>query len=73
MLKSATAVMAAAFLAAVITVLSVPTAKVDARPSLKPATAAPACSERAWPYNNCVGTSFGPAHIRLVTTDRLDQ
>jgi hypothetical protein len=71
MLKSTTAVMAAAFLAAVVTLLSLPGAKVDAHPALLPAAAAPACAERPWPYLNCVGTSYSFSHVRLVTTDRL--
>jgi hypothetical protein len=71
MLKSSTAVVAAALLAAVVTLLSVPTAKVNARPSLAPAKTAPACAERPWPYLNCVGTVYSLNHIRLVTTDRL--
>ena len=25
-----------------------------------------------WPYLNCVGTSLGNPHIRLLTTDRLN-
>jgi hypothetical protein len=73
MLKSTTAIMAAALLAAVITVLSVPSAKVDAHPSLSPATTTPACAERPWPYLNCVGTGYSFSKVRLVTTDRLPQ
>ena len=69
--KSATAVMAAAFLAVVITLLWVPSAKVDAYTSLSSAATAPACAERPWPYRNCVGTAYSFRHVRLVTTDRL--
>jgi hypothetical protein len=29
------------------------------------------CTQRPWPYLNCVGTSVGNQRIRLVTTDRL--
>jgi len=32
-----------------------------------------ACAQRAWPYNNCVGTPYGKPNVRLVTTDRLSQ
>ena len=74
MLKTTTAVMVAAAIAAAFTVLSAPTAHVDAGPLAKPAeTALKACTQRAWPYLNCVGTPFGNPHIRLVSTDRLAQ
>lgn len=72
MLKSTTAVMIAAAIAAAITVLSAPTAHVDAGPLAKPAeTALKACTQRAWPYLNCVGTPFGNPRIRLVTVERF--
>jgi len=74
MLKSSTAVMIAAAIAAAFTVLSAPTAHVDAGPLAKPAeTALKACTQRAWPYLNCVGTPFGNPRIRLVTVERLGQ
>jgi DNA-binding GntR family transcriptional regulator len=61
-----------ALIAAIATVLSAPTAPVDAEPVAKPvADAMAACKQRPWPYNNCVGTQFGNPRIRLVTTDRL--
>jgi hypothetical protein len=72
MLKTLTAVMTAAAVAAVITVFLAPSAPVDAGPLAKPAAdALKACSQRAWPYNTCVGTGVGNAKIRLVTTDRI--
>jgi len=74
MLKTTTAVMIAAAIAAAFTVLSAPTAHVDAGPLAKPAeTALLACTQRSWPYLNCVGTAFGNPRIRLVSTDRLAQ
>ncbi len=74
MLKSTTAVMFAAAIAAAFTVLSAPIAHVDAGPLAKPAeTAMKACTQRAWPYLNCVGTEFGNPRIRLVTVERLAQ
>jgi hypothetical protein len=74
MLKSTTAVILAAAIAAAFTVLSAPTAHVDAGPLAKPAEAAlKACTQRAWPYLNCVGTPFGNPRIRLVTAERLAQ
>ena len=72
MLKTTTAVMVAATIAAAITLLSAPSAPVDAGPLAKPAEAVlKDCTQRAWPYLNCVGTSVGSPRIRLVTTDRL--
>lgn len=73
MLKTTSAVMVAAAIAAAVTVLSAPTTQVDASPLAKTA-AAPmqACAQRAWPYLRCVGTEFGNPHIRLVSTDRLN-
>ena len=74
MLKSTTAVMIAAAIAAAFTILSAPTAHVDAGPLAKPAeTALKACIQQAWPYLNCVGTPFGNPRIRLVTVERLAQ
>ena len=72
MLKTVTAVLIAATIAAAVTVLSAPTSQVDAGPLPQPAEAAlKACTQRAWPYLNCVGTPFGNPRVRLVTTDRL--
>ena len=68
MLKTTTAVMVAAIVAAAVTVLSAPTTHVNASPLAK-TVAAPmtACAQRAWPYLRCVGTEFGNPHIRLVS------
>jgi hypothetical protein len=72
MLKSITALMAAAAIAGVVTLLSATNAPLDAGPLAKPAEAAlKACIQQPWPYLNCVGTPLGNPHIRLVTTDRL--
>ncbi len=74
MFKSTTAVMIVAAVAASITVLSVPTAHVDATPVARPAVEAmTACANRPWPYLGCVGTEFGSRRVRLVTTDHLSQ
>jgi hypothetical protein len=71
-MKSATAAMIAAAIAAAVTILTAPSAPVTAGP-LPHANAAAmhACSARPWPYLGCVGTRFGNPRIRLVTTDRL--
>ena len=75
MFKSLAAATVAAFvMAGAVTVLTAPSAPVTAG-ALPEAASAPmqACAERAWPYNNCVGTPFGKPNVRLVTTDRLGQ
>jgi hypothetical protein len=72
MLKSISAIMAAAVVAAAVTALSAPSGEVTAGPV--PSAAADAmrsCAQRPWPYLNCVGTPFGNPQVRLVTTDRL--
>jgi hypothetical protein len=71
MWKASTAVMAAASIAAVATILTTPTSKLDASPLAAPAVAAmTACAQRPWPYLHCVGTPFGNPHIRLVGSER---
>lgn len=70
--KLATAIMAAAFVAAAVTLLSAPATQVSAGPRPSAETARmQACAARPWPYLRCVGTSFGNPKVRLVTTDRL--
>ena len=71
MLKTTTAVMVAATIAATVTVLSAPAAPVDASPLAKAAAEPLKCLERPWPYLNCVGTAAGPRHIRLVSAERI--
>ena len=74
MMKSTTAVMIAAAIAAAVTILSVPTGQVDAGPLAKPAEAAiKACVNQPWPYLHCVGTEFGNPRIRLVSAERRAQ
>lgn len=71
MLKTISAIMSAAAIAGAITVLTVPSAPVDAGPLAKPAEAAlNACVGQPWPYLHCVGTPFGNPRIRLVSIDR---
>lgn len=72
MFKSINAIVAAAAIAGALTFLSAPGGRLDAGPLAEPAQSALlACTERPWPYLNCVGTPLGNPHIRLVTTDRL--
>jgi Spy/CpxP family protein refolding chaperone len=74
MQKTLTAIMAAAAIAAAITLLSAPAAKVDAGPVAKPVEAAMIeCANRPWPYLRCVGTEFGNQRVRLVAAERLAQ
>ncbi len=69
MLKTISAIMTAAAIAAAVTVLSAPD-PVDAGPLAKPAEATlKACVNQPWPYLHCVGTPFGNPRIRLVSTD----
>lgn len=71
MVKPLTAIAIAAAIAAVATVLSAPTAPVDAGPLPQvEQSAIKDCAQRPWPYANCVGTRFGNPKVRLVTTDR---
>ena len=71
MLKVVKAIVAAAAIAAALTYLS-DTGGVVAGPLAKPAQdMLQNCTQRPWPYLNCVGTPLGNPHIRLVTTERL--
>jgi hypothetical protein len=72
MLKSISAVLAAAAAAATLTLMSAPAALVTADPIPQAASAGmKACAERPWPYARCVGTEFGKPGVRLVTTENL--
>jgi hypothetical protein len=70
MLKRIAAIMAAAAIAATVTVISAPIGDVVASPLAKPAAdAIAACTQNPWPYVNCVGTEFGNPRIRLIRID----
>jgi hypothetical protein len=72
MLKTITAVMTAAAIAAAVTLISAPS-PVDAGPMAKPVeTAMRTCANQPWPYLHCVGTQFGSWKVRLVSIERLD-
>jgi hypothetical protein len=72
MLKTITAVLSAAAIAAVVTLISAPS-PVDAGPVAKPVeTAMRTCANQPWPYLHCVGTQFGSSNVRLVSIERLD-
>jgi len=71
MLKTIAAIVAAAAIAAAITVISAPIGDVVASPLPKPAAdAMKACNDQPWPYSNCVGTQFGNPNVRLIAIDR---
>ena len=71
MLKTIAAIVAAAAIAAIITVISAPIGDVVASPLPKPAAdAMKACNDQPWPYSNCVGTQFGNPNVRLIAIDR---
>jgi hypothetical protein len=71
MLKTLATIVAAAIIAAVITVISAPIADVVASPLRQPAAdAITPCKQRSWPYLNCVGTAFGDPHVRLISIER---
>ena len=71
MLKTITAVLSAAAIAAMVTVLSAPS-PVDAGPMAKPVeTAMRSCANQPWPYLHCVGTPFGNPKVRLISTERI--
>ena len=68
MLKTIVAILAAAVIAAAITVISAPIGDVVASPLPMPAAdAIVACKQNPWPYVNCVGTEFGNPKIRLIS------
>jgi hypothetical protein len=72
MLKSITAIAAAAAIAAAISILTAPGGELSAGPAGEIRRNRPQCLRTAaWPYFNCVGTRLGNQRIRLVTTDRL--
>lgn len=73
MLKAASAVLTAATIAAVVTIVSAPAnGPVSAGPlPQKEEAVLKSCTRAPWPYNTCVGTAIGNPKIRLVTTDKL--
>ncbi len=72
MVKFTYAVLAAAAIAGTFTFLTAASDRLDAGPLPASTEAAlKSCTQRPWPYLNCVGTPLGNQHIRLVTTERL--
>jgi guanyl-specific ribonuclease Sa len=67
------AMLAAATVASVFTVLTATSDRLDAGPLPAPAQEVlTSCTQQPWPYLNCVGTPFGNPHIRLIATGRQD-
>ena len=61
------AVIAAAIVAAIITLLTSTSDRLDASPMPEQAqTAMKACAQQPWPYLNCVGTPYGNPNIRVI-------
>lgn len=72
MIKFAYAVLAAAAIAGAFTFLTAASDRLDAGPlSATNEAVLKDCTQRPWPYLNCVGTPLGNQHIRLITTERL--
>ncbi len=72
MLKAISAILSLAAIAGVITIFLAPSGPVDAGPLAQHDEATlKSCTQRPWPYLNCVGTSVGNQKIRLVTTERF--
>ena len=73
MLKTISAILTAAAIAAIATLVSAPTTGPVTADPLPPKAekTLKTCTQRAWPYNTCVGTAVGNPKIRLVTTDKL--
>jgi hypothetical protein len=72
MLKSITVVISAAAIAGFLTLIFAPSTPVDAGPLDQPAEATlKACTQQAWPYLNCVGTTVGNPRVRLIEIDRV--
>ena len=74
MFKLTNCIIAAAVIAGAVAVLTGTSDRLAAGPLAEPAQSAlKACTERPWPYLNCVGTPFGDPHIRLIASERLPQ
>lgn len=67
MFKVTNAVIAAAIIAAIITLLTGTSDRLVASPMPEQAQAAmKACAQQPWPYLNCVGTPYGNPNIRVI-------
>ena len=67
MVKITNAILAAATVAALVTLLTGSSGRLDASPMPEPMQSAiKVCSQQPWPYQNCVGTPYGNPRIRLI-------
>ena len=65
--KVTNAVIAAAIIAALITLLTSTSDRLDASPVAEPVQEAmKACTQQPWPNLNCVGTPYGNPNIRVI-------
>jgi hypothetical protein len=72
MFKLFYAVVAAAAVAGALTFLTSASDRLDAEPlSASTEAVLKDCTQRPWPYLNCVGTPLGNPKVRLITTDQL--
>ncbi len=72
MFKLFYAVVAAAAVAGALTFLTSASDRLDAGPlSASTEAVLKDCTQRPWPYLNCVGTPLGNPKVRLITTDQL--
>jgi hypothetical protein len=72
MLKIVQAVLVAAAIAGAFTFVMAASDRLDAGPlSATKEAVLKSCTQRPWPYLNCVGTPVGNPRIRLIATERL--
>jgi hypothetical protein len=72
MVKFTQAVLAAAAIAGLLTFLTAASGRLDAGPLAAAKEAVlKDCTQRPWPYLNCVGTPVGNPNVRLITIERL--
>jgi hypothetical protein len=72
MLKLLSAVVAAAGIAGVLTLLpGAPSAPLSVSPPAKPQQVSDTCVDRPWPYLNCVVSQLDESRPKLLTADRV--
>ena len=69
MLKMLVAIVAAAILAAAITMVSAPIGDASPLPQQAAETVA-SCTQRPWPYLSCVDSEFANPRVRLILIER---
>ena len=67
MFKVTNAILISALIAAIVTILTSSSDRLDASPvAAQTQTEMKACAQQPWPYLNCVGTPYGNPRIRLI-------